>query len=191
MRMSRLHLIVASLLLLAGCTSRGTLKRDAHYGDGKATGVELEEVPVMGFNVIVDHGDDSKRGELLAVDGCFVYVLTDAGSVGIPSKDVETVKVQLYPTTAAAGVVVLTALGTLSTISHGYYLVISLPVWLGAGIPNAFSLGRADDFKIDHASPLLFQFARFPQGLPPGWKVGELMAGAQPGCTTTVTVPAP
>lgn len=176
-------------IALFGCTTHGGLQRDAAYGNDKTT-VELTEVPVKGFYVTVEHGDGNKKGELLAVDACFVVVQTENGSVGIPSKDVESVKVQLYPTTAATGVVVLTILGTLSTLSHGYYIAFSAPVWIGTGLGASFSLGRADDFKIDHPSPLLYQFARFPQGLPPGWPVGQLMSGAPPECTEAATGPA-
>jgi len=183
LRMLRPGLMLA-LVLLAACTKKGSLRRDAAYGADSTT-VEIGEVPVKGFAVVVNHGDDTKAGELLAVDACFIYVQGEEGSVGIPSKDVESVKVQLYPSTAVSGVVLLTVVGSLSTISHGYYLIFSMPVWLGTGIGSAVSLANRDDIKIDHASPLLYQFARFPQGLPPAWKVGQLMAGAPAGCTTT------
>ncbi len=88
--------------------------------------------------------------------------------------------------------------GALSTITHGFWLVISGAVWaVAGGISTAVSwnprhtLHNCDDAR---------RFARFPQGMPPGFAVrfgphpeSERPAAATPGTpwSEPATAPAP
>jgi hypothetical protein len=166
---------------LAGCTAHGTASRSERWGS-RPVPVVIAEVPVNGFEVTVSTEDDSFTGELLAVDPCFVHVLKDSRTVSIPSSTVQYVRVQLYPGSTAGGVTALTFFGSISTLSHGWFLVFSFPIWLSTGIATSVNLAYADDVKVKDGS-LVFQFARFPQGLPPGWRVDDRVPGASPACS--------
>jgi hypothetical protein len=63
---------------------------------------------------------------------------------------------------------VWTALGCASTVTHGYYLIITGPMWLATGITSAVGESRSSHAKAENQSDFgrLYQFARFPQGLP-------------------------
>jgi hypothetical protein len=171
---------LGALGALAGCTAHGTASRSERWGS-RPVPVVIEEVPVNGFEVTVVTDDDSFTGELLAVDPCFAHVLKDGRTVSIPSSSVQYVRVQLYPASTAGGVAALTFFGSISTISHGWFLVFSFPIWLSTGIATSVNLAYADDVKVKDGN-LLFQFARFPQGLPRGWRADDAMPGASPAC---------
>jgi hypothetical protein len=55
--------------------------------------------------------------------------------------------------------------------SHGGFLVLTLPLWLGTGIPVSVGEARSNDAvgKSEYFERL-FEFARFPQGLPPKYR---------------------
>jgi hypothetical protein len=171
--------LVLPLAALAGCTAHGSAIRSEPRG--KRAAVAVADVPVKGFDVTVFTDAATFSGELLAVDSCYVHVERPAGAVAIPVTRVESVGVQLYPSTAAGSVALLSVLGTLSTPSHGWYLVFSVPVWLTSGIATSVNLAYADDVTVKD-STFLFQFARFPQGLPPGWREAEALPGTPMSC---------
>jgi hypothetical protein len=115
------------------------------------------------------------RGELLAVTRDSLYVLPantpDAGgrARAIGFRQVRSGSVTKYR--PDLGLVDAWGVGgTLSTISHGYYLVFTAPMWmLTGGISHA---NTASEAKIEFAAGdrrhrELAAWARFPQGLPP------------------------
>jgi len=63
----------------------------------------------------------------------------------------------------------LVTLGTLSTISNGFYLVFTAPLWM---IGGSVAAGRRSHEPILDYPEAKFQnfapYARYPQGLPPG-----------------------
>jgi hypothetical protein len=67
------------------------------------------------------------------------------------------------------------ALGVVSTISNGYLLGITAPLWIITGIVASSSESRA---PLRGVPPLVWAdlaaYARFPQGLPPGIDLGEI-----------------
>ncbi len=170
-------LVVASTL--GACTADGPLDRSVGYG-GNPVKVEVADVPVKGFPVVVERvaGDDVE-GELIASDESFVNVLTaHDGVVATPWKEIRQVRVQLQPSMdgARAGLALWSTLGTLSTLSHGFFLVFTAPVWVGAGIPSTILTGRPIEGSTrSDGATYLYQFARFPQGPPPGWGRGAPM----------------
>jgi hypothetical protein len=169
---------VVLVSMLGACTADGPLDRSVGYG-GNPVKVEVADVPVKGFPVVVERvaGDDIE-GELIASNELFVRVLTGYGRLlAVPWKNIREVRVQLQPSMegARAGLGVWTALGTLSTLSHGFWLVFSAPIWLGAGIPSTILTGRPiEGSTSSDEATYLHQFARFPQGLPPRWEGGSM-----------------
>jgi hypothetical protein len=67
------------------------------------------------------------------------------------------------------------ALGVVSTISNGYLLGITAPLWIITGIVASSNESRA---PLRGVPPLVWAdlavYARFPQGLPPGIDLGEI-----------------
>lgn len=108
------------------------------------------------------------EGELIAAEPDTLFLLTDDGLEAVPLGTVRRAKVTpwLIDKRTLGGWM---AVGTLSTISHGYYLVLSAPVWLIIG--GVVTARGTADGQIDAAYPnptALRIHARFPQGLLPG-----------------------
>ena len=161
-------LAIAFMGLGAACTRYGTMDRSKGF-TGNETTASLEEVPVRGHEIEIEHAGKTTSGELLAIDDMYLYVLTEGRVRAIERRHITQVSVELYASQAGqAGL--WTALGTVSTISHGFWLIITAPVWLGAGISVSAGAAATNDLEIhdDRLGPL-YQFARFPQGLPPTW----------------------
>lgn len=127
------------------------------------------------------------RGELIAAEADSVHVLTDAGWRTIPITDIDRATLTLY-SSGAHWVAIWGILGFVSTASHGFFLRISAPVWLGVAItttaistrePRIVLHARKADSSIEatlgSANPALWEddwngirrYARFPQGLAP------------------------
>lgn len=127
------------------------------------------------------------RGELIAAEAESVHVLTDAGWRTIPITDIDKATLTLY-SSGAHWQALWGILGFLSTASHGFYLAISAPVWLGTAItttaiatrePRIVLHARKERSSTEDtqtsANPALWdddwngirRYARFPQGPPP------------------------
>jgi hypothetical protein len=155
---------------LVACAHEGSLDRSKPTGRTPDT-VSVDEVPVKGFDAEVELlSDKTFRGEILAVDDASVYILDHDKTLAIPRTAVKTIAISLLTATGlAAGI--WTAAGTVSTLTHGGFLIISAPLWLATGIP-ATAAASSHESQVSAASPELgriYQFARFPQGLPAGW----------------------
>lgn len=157
----------ACALGVSGC-GHNMLDRDV--SEGSPTTVAVEDVPVKGFAVVVRpwKGEDV-TGELLAADEQGVWVLTQEGTRFVARRDIEQVKVNVY---SNLGWVTFawTIAGAGSTLTHGFALLLTFPAWaaIGGGVTGAeFGKGKAE--ASPRLTPFLFQFARFPAGLPPGW----------------------
>ena len=116
----------------------------------------------------VVHMKDRSRhaGELLALDADSAFVLEEGACVGLASVAIAHAVVTGYDSEAGklGG---WTALGAVSTLSHGYVSVVTLPTWLivgGAMTSLQSHAGRVDVATWERAR----MYARFPQGLPPG-----------------------
>jgi hypothetical protein len=164
--------LAAAAVAALGAAGCGHNMLDRDVSEGTPTTAAIEDVPVKGFAVVVEprrgRGDDVK-GELLAADERGVWVLTDEGTRFVPREAIEEVRVNVY---SNLGWVTLawTVTGALSTASHGFFLVLTAPAWgaLGGGITGAeFAKGKAHAWS--NQTPYLYQFARFPAGLPAGW----------------------
>lgn len=118
-----------------------------------------------GWIRVDDRNDRRIEGELLAATQDTLHVLSTSGWVAMPVDQVRVATLTAYDLSirpiAAWGVV-----GMVSTISHGFFLILTAPIWIITSSAAAASASRAP--RIRTAEPVrLASFARFPQGLPP------------------------
>jgi hypothetical protein len=165
-------LIVLAFMTLSGC-SAGIERLDRRRGvGGSETSVPIEEVPVRGHEIdLAAFGDDRRynvSGELLAIDPVAIWVLESSGDVAwVPRDDLLDVKIELYDS-AASETALWTTIGSLTTASHGFFLILTLPMWVGTGTAASIGASESNNLVVPvEAVDALYQFARFPQGLPP------------------------
>lgn len=121
---------------------------------------------------------DSKRGkmeihgELLALDSLHVYLLQGDGMRSVPFKAVREARLTWYDSHGGA-VAGLAALGTLSTLSNGAFLIFTAPMWMLGGTIAAHKQFHAP--VVSHSWNEMRPFARFPQGLPPNFVPSTLI----------------
>jgi hypothetical protein len=129
---------------------------------------EPENVPLDAYGSWMRVRSDSGQvlGELIAFAHDTVFV-ADSVLHAIPSGIIKTARLVKYDEAGLIGAAV--PLGFLSTVSNGWYLVFTGPLWLIGGTIAA--IARALDPIIDYPGEPLAAFrayARFPQGLPTG-----------------------
>jgi hypothetical protein len=165
-------------VISAACGTSLPLDRTRSLGPPAAKG-SVEDVPVRGYPIEVElNGDCKKAGELMAVDTKYIWVLQSARAARTRDKNgperllalrldqATSVSVEVHPSDSAM-IGVWTALGAISTASHGGFLVLSLPVWLVTGISSSVSASSSNDADGEPKDfNKLFHFARFPQGMP-------------------------
>jgi hypothetical protein len=60
--------------------------------------------------------------------------------------------------------------GSVTTISHGFFLILTLPMWAGTGTIASVGASESNNLIVPLEDvDALFQFARFPQGMPPSF----------------------
>lgn len=105
-------------------------------------------------------------GELIAIDADSVHVLADGRLVSLPTPTPCCVTLTAFRMDYTA-LQLWTVVGTLSTASHGFGLILTGPVWLLTGTLAASAASYAP--RIPSTEPAVLRpFARFPQGIPPG-----------------------
>lgn len=119
-------------------------------------------------------------GELVAVSDELVHVNTGSTIEAVKATDVTGAVISVYE--GETGILITSwVLGELSTLSHGFFLVFSVPIWFiasavtlrvqsGVGyedISNAPAPPGASHTGIWSFMAKLQPYARFPQGLPP------------------------
>jgi hypothetical protein len=115
-------------------------------------------------------------GELIAVSADSVWLLGQDQVLVIPTTAVKRAKLTAYA--AQKGPLALwTVLGTLSTISNGWGLIFTAPMWLIGGPLAVGSESRAPERKVPRLTwGELAPYARFPQGMPEGIELSTLKA---------------
>lgn len=157
-------------VLLSGCAST-TAPRDWLPSAGEA------QQQAFGAWISVEYNDGSSKhvadGEFIAVGQDSIFVLTQDRLVAIPLSEIEGGRLATYDANhwQLAG---WTALGSLTTPSHGWFLVLSLPVWIltGSAATSAQSWAPIEKLPVSYFRHFpwydLRKFSRFPQGLPEG-----------------------
>ncbi|MBI5512467.1 MAG: hypothetical protein HY909_01790 [Deltaproteobacteria bacterium] len=155
---------LALSVALGACAStvpiRGsdTLYRTRAAGDAPAE--------VFGRIVHVQAHGEELRGELLACDGAQLYLrlATVDGEAWERVAWRDALEVSALGPSGGGAMLGWSIAGLVSTITHGFFLVISAPVWLLSGsIVTALNWSPTTRLaNCSEAAP----YARFPQGLP-------------------------
>lgn len=170
----RIVFLPLAIAALSGCAS--VQAPDGYLPDASGT-----QWDVYGGWITVDYGEkdsiNTVEGEFIGFQDSVVYILTESDlftiryeKVRSASLDVNTRQTGLF-----AG---WTLLGTLSTASHGWYFILSAPLWLLTGIPSTVSASYDGRYADDHPGIAWWQsvtkFSRFPQGIPKGVDLNRL-----------------
>jgi hypothetical protein len=119
--------------------------------------------------VVTQHEFKETEGELIATDNGALYMLVNETHELRRFDRTPDLKVVLYNYSIEQELEAWRVLGSLSTLSHGAWLVISLPIWLittSATING--EMDRASTRYPEEPWEVLGMWARFPQGLPLG-----------------------
>lgn len=159
----------AALVVVLAC-GPGTGQWRAVSRGHPTSSAQLDDVPVCGHRVEVKGAPPyaGVEGELLAAEEQRLVVLGREGVIEVRRDAATTIVVDVLPrrTSAAVAVVVV---GTLSTLSHGAFLLLSAPVWLIGGVASVGLTVGEERWRFLPQSEALRDYARFPQGLPLGW----------------------
>lgn len=132
---------------------------------------KMERQGYGSFITITTLSGQQVSGELISVERSLIRVLRFGAGTGaltwVASTDVKAADVYEYE--AEGGFGAWGVLGTLTTITHGFFLFISAPVWI---ITSSVVAGAETRHVILSYPEVgwseIVKWARFPQGLPPG-----------------------
>jgi hypothetical protein len=186
-------------LLLGACGYPHTvLERKNGFGGRplpKEERPRVSDVPVHGFRVQVafkeSAGEEPREleGELLAVDRRRLWIVVESEVKPIPRARLVKVNVELYKS-RAGWIGLWSGLGTASAASHGWFALVSGPLWLLAGIGSTVTAATGNDVDVPlEKLHLLAQFARYPAGMPPPW--GKLEPASLPASAPPKPKPTP
>jgi hypothetical protein len=160
--------LITVLLVSAGCAT-GTHKVSVHGRPAEVTRSATT-------------GSSRVEGELIALDEGRVWVLEDGGLAEVPRSEITRMKVRRHEMTgrrgrtwSLIGAIVTGGAMTIACASVSEGCGAVLPVmavpWLAAGLLGGPSLDRSahasfSGQRLEEARP----YARFPQGLPPGFQ---------------------
>ncbi|MBI5266912.1 MAG: hypothetical protein HY851_06735 [candidate division Zixibacteria bacterium] len=164
-RLAGLGLVLEILAGCAGTTApRGWLPTAAE-SQTLAYGA-WARVEILDTNLVFE-------GELIAAVHDTLFVLGDT-IAGLPRKSLYRVTLTRYQQQHGS-LAAWTLAGTLSTISHGWVLVLSAPTWIASGIGASAGVSREPLVRprLPKSGSMpretlenLSQYARFPQGFP-------------------------
>lgn len=106
------------------------------------------------------------EGELIAVTTDSIHLLADGRLVSLARGTLCCAELTAYRIDLSE-LQLWSLFGTVSTVSHGFVLILTAPMWMLAGTVATSAASYAP--RIISTDPLVLQpFARFPQGIPPG-----------------------
>lgn len=165
---------LGAALASAGCSAGNSAPKD-----WLPKPAEAQAIAYGGWIELTYKGAEAKReadGELIAVSDDSVWVLSQNEGVVVSTASVKDGKLTAYAA-QTGGLSGWTAVGTLSTLSNGAFLLFTAPLWLLVGGSSIAGESRDAQRK---SPPLtwseLAAFARFPQGLPEGITFAALQA---------------
>jgi hypothetical protein len=125
-----------------------------------------DKVPVDPYGAWIEVKTDSGRvdGEFIAVSPDSVYV-ANTSLQAVNRNRIASARVVVYNSNdVSAGLI----LGPLLTISNGWYLIFTAPMWMIGG--TIATISRSYEPVFDYPAKSfgeLTRYARFPRGLPP------------------------
>jgi hypothetical protein len=137
--------------------------------------VEFSDVPVN-----APGGDTMEAsGEFITYDNNTVYLLTTGSLIQINVKEISYAYLQLY-NKEFNSYIPWFLIGIATTISHGYWAILSAPSWLIAGTYATAVEAESDIYRVERPDEAFWynyrRFSRFPQGLPKGLDLKKLKA---------------
>jgi hypothetical protein len=172
--------LVVAVTCVPGCASNPVPREwrpsaAAAQQSSRGGWIRIEAVDASGKK---STGGPLVEGELIAIDETAFHVLSTAGLRSVPRTPGHWITLVGYGNRAGA-LAGWSVVGGISTLSHGRYLLLTAPMWAITGIAAALAEKRAG---IWHDDDLARRFARFPQGVPPGFDpktLGALSAVAR------------
>lgn len=152
--------------LLVGCAS-------SRAPEGWLPSAEEAQRDVYGswIEITYNIGDDLYRdgGEFLAVDSQFLYYVNESGLQSVQLSAISKARIVVYRSESGA-LAGWTVAGSISTVSHGYYLVLSLPLWIIAGSALTATCSFEPVIDIEPGDwDRVRKYTRYPTGLPEGF----------------------
>ncbi len=175
--------LLASLMLAAGCKTTQAptgylpdpreMKTHPYGGWADVYLKPMSEVKVPAdslpppMQTDMFNPDIPYSGELLAVDRDTLYIKTSQGLAKLPRQYIHNVDLQGYDS-GFSFYVGTTIIGVLTTVSHGWFLALSAPLWIlfGTIAGSAQSNIPVYEYPDKNSWGELRLFARFPQGIP-------------------------
>jgi hypothetical protein len=168
MRVRELALVAA----LAGCMTNP---------DPRSPSIQTMERNGFGGYVVLQTPDGYVQGELISVEPGVVRVraLSTHTLSAVPIGRITKAQVYTYEANGYFGA--WGAVGALTTLSHGYFLVFTAPIWLiSGGIATAVETHHVKLEWPGDSWREIAAWARFPQGMPPGLDPRALEAPLPP-----------
>ncbi len=156
---------VAILLtvMLAGCAT--TNAPDKFLSEAE----KLQEESYGGWitaHFYTEKSENEVQGELLAVSRDSLFVLSHSQIVSVPVDLVTTARLEIFLSNANS-VGLWTTGEILLTVSHGWFLGLTAPIWIFTGYGSAIARSHTPIFKYPGDSWEKFTlYARFPGGMP-------------------------
>ena len=153
----------------------------------------IEHVVQDGHGAWIDvtlRGGGHQSGELIAVDGAGMKILILGPYlqvIQLAQTQVASAELWAYETEQNSWLT-WGLLGTATTVSHGYFLMFSAPLWLltTSIVAATESRGSLTKYPEEAKWLQLAIWARFPQGVPPGLPDDALIHQVRAPATHTV-----
>lgn len=163
MRTRELAAAVAFAALATACVAN----RDPR----QPTLAKMQTEGVGGWIVATSRAGWQVHGELISATREYIHILRvgQPGTGLVYLRTADVARAQVYTYVSEGGLAPLGLVGTLSTISHGFFLILSAPIWLlSTSIAVAAESHHVElDYPEDESLEELARWARFPQGIPP------------------------
>lgn len=132
--------------------------------DGELLAIQNDTLYVLSF--VADSNYISDIGQQLLIPNTWIGAIP---KLLVSSMEVRVARTTNSPTTAGLWFTGLTVL----TLSHGWYIIASLPVTLLWGLPPTIN-ATTTAFHMEVPEAELHKLARFPQGLPVGVELSKI-----------------
>lgn len=130
-----------------------------------------QEAPANMYGAWIEVGPrrDALAGEFLAFDRDSVFVLThDARVQAVAAAHIAEARIFWYDSKWGSTTALWGLLGSLSTFSHGFGLIATMPVWILVSSVSSAADSRAPIVRPTRAGwDAARAYARYPAGLPP------------------------
>ncbi len=158
--------LCSSIIIIGGC---------AHSYAPKRWLPDTQQIQTEAFGgwLTIEYKIQNKKtekvgGEYITSDSTNVYILYDSLFI-IPKEKITRAILEIdnKNISSYAG---WTALGSISTLSHGKFLIFTFPIWIITGVSATSGESYRDRYEDDNPTDIywnkIIKFARFPQGIP-------------------------